>query len=65
MCEDKKRLSAYQQALKGICHGKKVVDIGAGTGVLSFMAIEAGASMVYAIEKAEIWRKFKKEIKSR
>ena len=41
------------------------MDVGAGTGVLSFMAIEAGASMVYGIEKAEIWRTFKKEIKSK
>ena len=41
------------------------MDVGAGTGVLSFMAIEAGAFMVYGIQKAEIWRTFKKEIKSK
>ncbi len=55
MCADKRRLEAYQTALATSCNGKLVIDVGAGTGILSFMAQEAGALKVYAIEKAEIW----------
>ena len=65
MCEDKIRIEAFQKAIELSCKGKTVVDDFAGSGVLSFMAVQAGASKVYAIEKAEIWKKFKKEIKSK
>jgi predicted RNA methylase len=65
MCSDKRRVAAYEAALKASCNGKVVIDVGAGTGILSFMATEAGATKVYAIEKAEIWSKFKREVNKR
>ncbi len=42
-----------------------MVDVGAGTGVLSFCAIDHGAKMVFAIEQAGIALKAKKEISRR
>ena len=65
MCADKRRVDAYEAALKSSCAGKLTIDVGAGTGILSFMAAEAGASRVYAIEKAGIFSKLKKEVSKR
>jgi predicted RNA methylase len=65
MCSDIIRVAAYKDALALLANGKSVLDIGSGTGVLSFAAVEAGASRVYAVEKADIYRSCNKEIKKR
>jgi predicted RNA methylase len=65
MCSDNIRVAAYKDALALLAKGKSVLDIGSGTGVLSFAAVEAGASRVYAVEKADIYRSCNKEIKKR
>lgn len=49
MLGDKERLNAYNLALS-LVRGKEVLDYGAGTGILSMMAVRAGAKKVYAIE---------------
>jgi predicted RNA methylase len=65
MCSDTIRIAAYNDALALTANGKCVLDIGSGTGVLSFAAIDAGASRVYAVEKAGIYKICKQEIKKR
>ena len=57
MLKDKVRTGAYQKAIlnnKEIFKDKIVLDIGSGTGILSFFAAEAGAKHVYGIEFADI-----------
>jgi predicted RNA methylase len=50
MLQDKRRVEAYDIAVKKLCKGKIVADVGAGTGVLSIIAAEGEATKVYAIE---------------
>jgi len=55
MLLDEARLSSYRRAIEAsVKPGDIVVDIGCGTGVLSFLACEAGANAVYAIEAGPI-----------
>ena len=64
MLKDTVRTRTYQRAIEDNPEdfkGKIVLDIGAGTGILSIFAAKAGAKHVYAIEYAEI-ALFAKEI---
>ncbi|PJF38531.1 MAG: hypothetical protein CUN55_17015, partial [Phototrophicales bacterium] len=51
MIRDAVRIAAYQQALQRVIKPTSfVIDLGAGTGVMSFLAAQLGAHHVYAIE---------------
>jgi len=50
MLNDSHRNDFYFDAMAGRVQGKRVVDIGAGSGLLSLMAAKQGASEVIAIE---------------
>jgi len=55
MVGDRVRTDAFQQALLAqVKEGDVVVDVGAGTGVLSLFSTQAGASQVYAIERSRL-----------
>jgi predicted RNA methylase len=43
MLNDEARVDAYRTALSSLSEGKVVIDVGAGTGVLSMMAMDYGA----------------------
>ena len=55
MLSDRVRTGAYEEWTRragraGYLNGKRVIDVGAGTGILSIFAAQEGASRVYAIE---------------
>lgn len=57
MLKDRVRTLAYQRAIESNpmdFKDKIVLDIGAGTGILSIFAARSGAKHVYAVENAEI-----------
>lgn len=55
MLLDTARMDSYRRAIDAtVKPGDIVVDIGCGSGVLTFMACEAGAERVYAIEGGPI-----------
>lgn len=55
MLVDATRMRIFGKAIVGaVSPGDVVVDIGAGTGVLSFLAATAGAARVYAIEQGPV-----------
>lgn len=56
MLADNVRTSTYQQAFfkNAIDFNDKVIlDVGTGTGILSFFAVQAGAKRVYAVEASQ------------
>uniref|UniRef100_A0AAG5CV74 Histone-arginine methyltransferase CARMER n=1 Tax=Anopheles atroparvus TaxID=41427 RepID=A0AAG5CV74_ANOAO len=57
MMQDFVRTSTYQRAIYNNApdfQGKVVLDVGAGSGILSFFAVQAGAAKVYAVEASNM-----------
>lgn len=57
MMQDFVRTNTYQTAMlaNGVDFaGKVVLDVGAGSGILSFFAVQAGAKKVYAVEASNM-----------
>jgi protein arginine N-methyltransferase 1 len=53
--QDRVRLDAFRRAIADVIRpGHVVVDLASGTGILGFMALEAGAARVYSIEATGI-----------
>ena len=53
MLSDTRRNNAYKQAIANTVPGKVVLDVGCGTGYLSFLAARAGATRVIGVEASE------------
>lgn len=65
MLADAQRTRAYKDAIfgcKDAIKGKVVLDVGAGTGILSCFCGQAGAARVYAVEASKIAEQAKKVI---
>lgn len=51
MINDVERNTFYNNACRDACNNKICIDVGAGTGLLSFIACKHGATHVYAFEQ--------------
>jgi len=55
MLGDRVRTQAYRDAIDAVIEpGMLVLEVGAGTGVLSMFAVQAGAARVYAVDRSGI-----------
>lgn len=57
MMQDYIRTATYQKAILSNIkdfQDKIILDVGAGSGILSFFAIQAGAKKVYAVEASSM-----------
>ncbi len=52
MLRDAPRMDAYREAIKELAPGRRVLEIGAGSGVLSIFAARSGATEVIALEES-------------
>jgi len=66
MLSDEVRTNAYKNAIYALADrikNKVVLDVGAGTGILSVFCAKAGAKKVYAVEASNIAQEAKKVVK--
>jgi len=66
MLSDEVRTNAYKNAIYALADrikNKVVLDVGAGTGILSVFCAKAGAKKVYAVEASNIAQQAKKVVK--
>ncbi|KAJ2858684.1 hypothetical protein J3B02_000065 [Coemansia erecta] len=68
MLQDHVRTSAYHSAITfngpSLFRDRLVMDVGAGSGILSFFAVQAGAKHVYAVEASGMAKKMEVMVKS-
>lgn len=68
MISDKARTDSYKNAILGnpiLFKNKVILDVGAGTGILSLFAVRAGAKKVYAIEISDVFLSTRKNYSSK
>ncbi|XP_048219607.1 protein arginine N-methyltransferase 6 [Perognathus longimembris pacificus] len=66
MLADRVRTEAYRRGILrhgAWLRGKAVLDVGAGTGILSVFCAQAGARRVYAVEASSIWQQAREVVR--
>ena len=65
MLKDTVRTDAYRDFIydnKCLFHGKVVLDVGCGTGILSMFCARAGAYRVFAVDNSDIIDKARENV---